>query len=212
MKLLLYGATGMIGSRILSEALLRGHQVTAVVRDLGKVHSENPLSIFVVGDILDPQNVAKYANGQDAVINAFGPREGSNALYHDVDTSLLTGMREAGVKRLVVVGGAGSLEVAPGVQLVDTPQFPQIYKARALAQRDELNNLSTNASDLDWTFFSPAAIIHPGERTGAFRLGGNSLMADADGNSEISAEDFAIALLDELESPKHIKQRFTIGY
>jgi hypothetical protein len=128
----------------------------------------------------------------------------------DAVRALITGLGEASVKRLIVVGGAGSLEVAPGVQLVDTPSFPPGWMAIALAHRDVLPILKE--SDLDWTCFSPAALIEPGQRTGRFRLGGTRLVADDHGESRISVEDYAVALVDELENPRHVRQQFTAGY
>ncbi len=208
MNVVLYGASGMIGSRILKELLHRGHTVTAVVRNPEKVTA---LGAYVVmGDILDPATAAATAKGRDAAISAYAPpRDDSSALWAAMH-SLLAGLATAGVRRLIVVGGAGSLEVAPGVQAVDTPQFPPEWKAIALAHRDALALLKS--SHLDWTYFSPAGLIEPGERTGKFRLGGTQLVTDANGESRISAEDYAVALVDELENPQHVRQQFTVGY
>jgi uncharacterized protein len=134
----------------------------------------------------------------------------NTALIIDATRSLIVGLKQAGVKRLIEVGGAGSLLVAPNLRLVDAPNFPAEYKQIALTHADALEVLRT--SDLEWTYFSPAAVIQPGERTGKFRLGEDMLVVDEQGNSRISAEDYAIALVDELENPKFIRKRFTIGY
>lgn len=212
MKIALFGATGMIGQRVLHEALQRGHVVTAIVRDPGKLPATNPNLKTTSGDILDPQSVAAAVTGSDAVISAFGPGPDSPEVLLPATRALIAGLKEAGVKRLVVVGGAGSLEVAPGVELVDAPTFPAAWKGIAIAHRDAYHLYKTEAEDLDWSYASPAALIEPGERTGVFRWGTDQLLTDAEGQSRISAEDFAIALLDEAEQHRHIKARFTVAY
>lgn len=208
MKVVLYGASGMIGSRILQELVGRGHQVNAVVRNPEKVVLAGVR--VVKGDVTDPASVAAAAKGAEAAISAYAPPHSEVATLLIAIRSLLAGLATAGVKRLLVVGGAGSLEVAPGVLLVDAPGFPEEYRAIALAHRDVLPVLKE--SDLDWSYFSPAAFIQPGERTGKFRLGGTQLVTDEKGESRISAEDYAVALVDELESPKHLQQQFTVAY
>ena len=212
MKIALFGATGTLGQRILREALQRGHVVTAIVRDPSRVMARDPNLTVITGDILDSQSVAKCVAGQDAVVNASGPREESPQTVVDAARSLIAGLMQGSVKRLLVVGGAGSLEVTPGVLLVDSPQFPEAWKGIALAHKDALKVYQTEAGGLDWTYASPAALIEPGERTGHFRLGTDQLLTDAQGNSRISAEDFAIALLDELETPRYARKRFTVAY
>jgi putative NADH-flavin reductase len=208
MKVVLYGASGMIGSRILHELLTRGHDVTAVVRDPSKV----PASQADVrqGNVLDPASVAAMAAGADAAISAYAPPPDDTAKLVDAARSLIAGLQRAGVDRLLTVGGAGSLRVAGGGQLVDMPDFPPQWKPIAIAHRDALVVLRN--SNLAWASFSPAALIQPGERTGKFRLGKDELIADDKGESRISAEDYAIAMVDEVEHPKHVRQRFTIGY
>lgn len=201
MKILLFGATGMVGSRIAAEAVARGHQVTAVSRS-GKAPEG---ATGITGDASDAGQVAELAAGLDVVVSALSPpRDGSEtrAPFLAVNTALVQGVRAAGVRRLMVVGGAGSLEVAPGQVLVDQPGFPDPYKPEALAHRDVLAFLRT-VTDPDWTYVSPGAELGPGERTGTFRLGGDQLLADAEGRSWISAEDYAIAFLDELEKEAH---------
>jgi uncharacterized protein len=208
MNVVLYGASGMIGSRILKELLHRGHTVTAVVRNPERVTALG--AYIVLGDILDPTTVAETAKGREAAISAYSPPRDDSAALWAATHSLLSGLTTAGVRRLIFVGGAGSLEAAPGVQLVDTPAFPAEWKPIANAHRDALALLKS--SNLDWTYFSPAGLIQLGLRTGKFRLGGTQLVTDAKGESRISAEDYAIALVDELENPQHIRQQFTIAY
>jgi hypothetical protein len=208
MKVVLFGASGMIGSRILKELLGRGHQVTAVVRNPEKITAAGVKA--VKGDILDPTCVAAVAQGSEAAISAYAPPQGQEETLLAATRSLLAGLTAAGVGRLMVVNGAGSLEVAPGVQLVETPQFPQAWKPIALAHREVLPILKE--SSLEWSALSPAAFIQPGERTGKFRLGGRQMVVDKQGESRISAEDFAVALVNELESPNHVRQQFTAAY
>src|ERR1035441_4476002 len=174
MKVVLYGASGNVGGRILDELLRRGHAVTAVARHPENVKAHAKVKA-VQGDITDPASVAATVQGADAVVSAYAPPPTNTELLVTANRSLVAGLAQAKVKRLIVVGGAGSLEVAPGVQLVDTPDFPQGWKAIALAHRDVLPVLK--ASDLDWTYFSPAALIEPGLRTGKFRLNGTRLVS-----------------------------------
>ncbi len=216
MRVVLYGATGMVGTRILQELLSRGHTVTAVVRDPSKLKAQNNLTIEK-GDLLDADGIAKLAKGSDVVISSYGPPSGAQGpdpakvgQLVDAVRTLISGVRRAGAPRIIMVGGAGSLEVSPGLQIVDAPTFPDAYKPIALAHRDAFYVL--RESDLNWTYFSPAMMIQPGERTGKFRLGKDALVSDDKGNSSISAEDYAIALVDEVEQGRHTKQRFTIGY
>jgi uncharacterized protein len=211
MRVVLYGATGMIGSRILKELLWRGHIVTAVMRDPSKLPPQKNLTIEK-GDLLDPAGIAKLSWGAEVIVSAFGPPSDPSKANQltDAARALIAGARRAGSPRIIMVGGAGSLEISPGQQVVDLPSFPDIYKPVALAHRDALHIL--RASDLNWTSFSPAVTIQPGERTGKFHLGLNSVISDQKGNSSISAEDYAVALVDEVEQARHTKQRFTIGY
>ncbi len=209
MKVTLFGASGMIGSRVLQELVSRGHTVTAAARNPEKIHAAGVTA--VKADVTDEASVAATAKGADAVVCAYAPPQGQEATVVPTVHTIVAGLRKAGVKRVIVVGGAGSLEVEPGVQLVDLPNFPPEYKAVAIAHRDALNELKT-VTDLDWSYFSPAGIIAPGERTGKARVGGTQLVIDAKGESRISAEDYAITLVDELEHPKHIRQQFTAAY
>jgi putative NADH-flavin reductase len=209
MKVVLFGASGMIGSRVLDELARRGYAVTAVARHPEKVQAFNGVRV-VQGDVTDPASVAAIARGADAAISAYAPPHTDPEKILEGTRALVTGLKQAGVRRLIVVGGAGSLEVAPGVQLVDTPEFPSAWMAIALAHRDVLPIIKQ--SDLDWTYFSPAALIEPGVRTGKFRLGGTRLIANDRGESRISAEDYAVALVDELENSQNIRKQFTAAY
>jgi putative NADH-flavin reductase len=200
----------MIGSRILRELSARGHEVIAIARESDKVPAL-PGVTARSGDIFDNEDVALNVKGSDAVICAYSPGvESPEEKLHKAFASLVAALDAEHVKRLIAVGGAGSLEVAPGLQLVDAPDFPAAWKTIALAHRDAMQVLKN--SDLDWTSLSPSAMIEPGERTGKFRLGTDNLLSDSKGESRISAEDYAVALVDELENPQHLRQRFTVGY
>lgn len=210
MKIALFGS-GMIGSRIAREALARGHEVTLVARTPGKAGLHHAKLKEVSGDARDVASIAAAVKGHDAVISAVGAGTGDQSGLLQATEALLKGVKQSGVKRLLVVGGAGTLEVAPGLQLVDAPTFPDAYKPPALAHRQVLERVR-GEQELDWTYLSPAALILPGERTGKFRLGGDQLLVDDKGESRISAEDYAVALIDELERPQHSRKRFTLAY
>ncbi len=202
MKIALIGATGMIGSRLLAELQSRGHVVTAIVRHPESVPTL-PNVVGKKGDVHDETALAELLKGQDAAI--------SSVRFLDNDAKKLIGaVKASAAPRYLIVGGAGSLEVAPGMKLFDTPQFPAQYRAEAKAGGDFLDLLRKETA-LDWTFLSPSAVIAPGERTGKFRLGGDQLLIHEKG-SNISAEDYAIAMVDEIEKPAHSRQRFTVGY
>ncbi len=202
-KVALIGASGFIGSRLLAELSARGHAVTAITRNPEKVAALPGVTV-VKGDVFDKDALAKLIAGHDAVISAV------HFTASDPQV-LLAAVKQSGVKRYLVVGGAGSLEVAPGVKLFDTPQFPAAYLDEA-RKGGVFLDLLKQEQGLDWTFLSPSALIQPGERTGKFRLGTDQLLVDDKGNSAISAEDYAIALVDELENPAHSRRRFTVGY
>ena len=203
MNIALIGATGFIGSRLLTELTRRGHKVTAIVRNPEKVPAGAGISARK-GDVFDRDGLSGLLAGHDAVISAVHFSASDAA-------TLLAAVKQSGVTRYLVVGGAGSLEVAPGVKLFDTKEFPAIYLDEARKGGAFLDLLKAETA-LDWTFLSPSALIQPGERTGKFRLGTDRLLVDANGNSAISAEDYAIALVDELEKPAHSRCRFTVGY
>ncbi len=211
LKIALFGATGMIGSRIAAEAARRGHQVTALARNPARVAAGVANLQAAQADLLDASSVSAAVRGHDVVASAYAPPQDDLAALTKATHALVEGVRAAGLKRLVVVGGAGSLEVAPGKQLVDSESFPAAYKAIALAHRVAFD-IYRGVADLDWTFFAPAALIAPGERTGTFRTGANSLLVDAEGNSRISAEDYAIAFVDELEQGRFVRQIATVAY
>jgi len=203
MKIAIIGATGMVGSKVLSEALRRGHEVTAIVRHPEKLKPHDKLRPMK-SDIKDEQSMVSALSGHDAVI--------SSVHFSDFDGPTLLGeVKKSGVDRYLVVGGAGSLEVMPGVQAVDTPDFPQEYKSEALKGREYLDLLQKE-DVLNWTYLSPQMQLVPGERTGKFRIGTNQMLVNNDGQSTISVEDLAFALIDELERPMFSRQRFTVGY
>jgi uncharacterized protein len=202
MKVALIGASGNGGSRLLAELSRRGHEVTAIARDPSKI-AVLPRVKVQKGDVFDKPGLVHLLKGHDAVISAVHFTSSEPKL-------LIEAVKEAGVKRYFVVGGAGSLEVAPGVKLIDTPEFPAAYKAEA-AKGGEFLELLRKEKALDWTFLSPSALIAPGERTGKFRLGKDQLLTH-DKGSNISWEDYSIAAVDELEKPAHIRERFTVGY
>jgi putative NADH-flavin reductase len=213
MKIAIIGANGKIGSRILLEALNRGHSVTGISRN-PDYDTKNERLTWIKADALDSDALATAINGNDAVISAFGidwHRPESYHLFSDIASSLIYAAKKAGVKRIINVGGAGSLEVAPGLQLVDTPSFPEAWRKGANEQRKSLE-VFRREKELDWTFFSPAILIEPGPRTGKFRIAKDNPVFDEKGNSTISYDDYAVAMIDELENPHFIKKRFTIGY
>jgi putative NADH-flavin reductase len=216
MRIVLFGATGNIGRRIVDEALQRGHTVTGVVRDPEKVKSPDPRVRLVKGDATDPESVANVVRGADVIISAISPRPNPRGRaapsLAQAAKALLEGARKAGVKRLLVVGGAGSLEVTPGKRLMDAPGFPAAYKPEAQEGADSLDVYRREGSGVDWTFLSPAAEIGPGSRTGRYRSTDDQFLADPQGHSRISYEDYAMALVDELERPKHKGKRFGVAY
>jgi putative NADH-flavin reductase len=203
MKVALIGASGQAGSRLLAELARRGHhKITAIARH-PKAVVAGPAVTAKQGDVFDKASLARLLKGHDAVISAVRFTASDPKL-------LIEAVKESGVKRYLVVGGAGSLEVAPGVRLIDTPQFPAAYKPEA-AKGGEFLDLLRKEGELEWTFLSPSAMVGPGERTGKFRLGKDELLSN-DMGSRISWEDYAIAAVDELEKPAHVRQRFTVGY
>ncbi|KAA6461757.1 NAD(P)-dependent oxidoreductase [Acidobacteria bacterium AB60] len=209
MKVAFYGANGNIGRRILDELLKRGHLVTAVVRDTSKLAARDGLRV-IAGDVNDVQGITAASKGADALLSAYGPGHEHPEKLVPVMRNLLTGAEQSGVPRFVFVGGAGSLEVAPGVTLIDSGHLPEEWKGIAIAHRDALE--LARASAVNWTCLSPAAFIEPGKKTGKFRIGGDRLLTDDRGESRISMEDFAAALVDELENPQQERRRFTVAY
>jgi len=209
MHIALYGATGASGSRILAELLSRNHQVTAIVRNPARLPAQPGLAV-AEGDVSSADAIAEKIKGTDAVVSAYAPPADDTDQLVSATEQLITAVRQSTVPRLLVVGGAGSLEVAPGVTVIDSGHLPAQWLPIAISHAKTLDLLKK--SDINWTYFSPAAFFVPGERTGKFRLGTNQLIANEQGDSRISLEDYAIALVDELETPKHERSRFTIGY
>ena len=202
MKVAVLGASGRAGSEITKELASRGHSVTAIARKPDAIPAASGVTP-VAGDASDPAALADLIKGSDAVISA---------LHFDVPAETLLGaLKTAGVPRLLVTGGAASLEVAPGVLLFDTPQFPAEWKPIAKGGLTFLDDLRLE-KEIDWTFFSPAALIEEGPRTGAYRTGGDQLVVDENGDSRISFADYAIAMVDELEQHRHSRARFTAAY
>ena len=213
MKIALIGATGFVGSQILDEALSRGHEVTAIVRRTERLPVRTGLTAKKA-DVLDVDGTAKLLAGHEAVIAAYNPDRDVADVYEAMvagGKAIIAAAKKAGVKRLLVVGGAGSLEIASGQQVIDQPDFPPEWKAGAGGTREFLYLLRAER-DLDWTFLSPAAMLQPGERTGKFRLGDDQLLVDAEGQCRISIQDYAVAMIDELEEPRHIRRRFCVAY
>lgn len=217
MNIALIGASGFVGTAILKEALDRGHQVKAIVRNPENITLEHENLTVAKADVLDLAKVTEAVKGTDAVVSAYNPGWSNPDIYAEFlkgSKSIQEGTKAAGVKRYIVIGGAGSLEVAPGVQAVDTPDFPAAIKPGATAARD-YQGIIKNETELDWTFFSPAFEMHQGTsgvRKGTYRTGLDNPVFDEDGRSILSVEDLAMVIVDELEHPKHIKQRFTAAY
>lgn len=204
MKIALIGATGNVGTRVAAEASSRGHQVTAISRHPEKQPAAKGVSA-VKGDASDAAGLPKLLAGHDAVVSSTR-FAGSDA------RALIAAVKKSGVKRLIVVGGAGSLEVAPGVKVIDDPHFPDAWKPEAQAQARALDVFRVSKADLDWTYISPAAWLEDGARTGTYRMGGDELLTDASGHSRISVPDYAVALLDRLDRQDALRQRITVAY
>jgi putative NADH-flavin reductase len=209
MHIVLYGATGKAGSRILTELLSRGHQVTAITRNPDKLAPRPNLTVRQ-GSVDSASAIAGNIEGADAVVSAYAPPPSDTDQLVAVTRNFIEAVEQTHVPRFLYVGGAASLEVAPGVTLLESGHLPVEWRAIAKSHSDALNLIKK--SGINWTCFSPAGFFEPGQRTGKFRLGGDQLISDAEGNSRISMEDYAIALVDELEKPRHERQRFTIGY
>ena len=208
MKIALIGASGYVGTSLLREALARGHQIVAIVRGTKPPKLHDARLHWARGDATDPAILSGLVEGQDVVISAFNPvldPAGSGM------RTIVEGVKHAGVPRFLAVGGAGSLRLADGTRVMDQPDFPLQWKAGAERTAAFLDLLRTE-KELDWVFVSPAAILVPGERTGHYRLGNDELLVDAKGESRISLQDFAMAMLDEAEKPRHHRERFTVAY
>jgi putative NADH-flavin reductase len=209
MKVALYGSTGKAGSRILKELVSRGHRVTAIARDPAKLEGIAGIT-SKKDDLSDVNRTTEAIRGVDAVISAYGPPQDKTDEIVEVTQRQVEAVKRAGNPRLLVVGGAGGLNVAPGVTLLESGYLPDAYKPIAKSHVRALKVLE--ASDIDWTYLAPAAYFEPGARTGKFRVGKDELIANEKQESRISMEDYAIALVNELEKPAHRKQRFSVGY
>ena len=214
-NVLLIGATGFVGSAILNELVNRGHKVTAVVRNAQKLASMADVEA-VEADVADVDAIAKLAEGKDAVISAYNPglmNPDIARLITENYPKILQAAKKSGVKRLLIVGGAGTLFCAPGLRVVDSGAIPEEIMDGVRPLGDFYLNTLMNEQDIDWVFFSPAgAFDEKSERTGKFRLGKDDLIVDENGQSHISVQDYAVAMVDELEKEEHHKERFTIGY
>jgi len=214
-EIVLIGASGFVGSAILNEALDRGYKVTAVVRHPEKITAVSKNLVIKQGDVSFIETVAEVSKGADTVISAYNPGWKNPKIAEEttkVYKAILNGVKQAGVKRLLVVGGAGSLFISPGKRIMDAGSIPESYlpAVRALAEVYLIDLMAEKS--IDWVFFSPAGILEPGLRTGKFRLGKDDLIVNEKGESKISVQDYAVAMIDELEKPAHHRERFTIGY
>ncbi|GAA2813266.1 NAD(P)-dependent oxidoreductase [Crossiella cryophila] len=209
MRITVFGATGATGSRVVAEAVTRGHQVTAVARSAARFPDLHPGATHRAADATDPAAIAALAAETDLVITATRPRPGREPELVQVTEALFTGLRERGV-RLLLVGGSASLRVATGELLVDTAEFPTHLRPIALACKDQ-HAVAEASTGVDWTYLSPPMLLEPGVRTGRYRVGKDDLLINEQGESAISMEDFAVALLDEAEQPRH-RGRFTVAY
>lgn len=214
-NVLLIGATGFVGSAVLNELVSRGHKVTAVVRNIEKV-AKSALVDAVKEDVANVDAIAKLAEGKDAIISAYNPgwtNPDIAALISENYPKILSAAKKSGVERLLIVGGAGTLFCAPGLRVVDSGAIPAEIMGGVRPLGDFYLNTLMNENDIDWVFFSPAGVFdQQGKKTGNYRLGKDDLIVDAEGNSHISVQDYADAMVNELEKPTHHKERFTIGY
>jgi putative NADH-flavin reductase len=201
MRIAVYGATGMIGSRVVAEALSRGHEVTGITRSGGVLPAG---AVAVQGDAGDTAFTKRIAAEVDVVVSAIGPSR-TGGVRREFLAQVANLAETLGDARLIVVGGAGSLLVDGG-RLVDQPDFPELYRAEARIAAEALDYVRELGDGVDWTFFSPAPVIAPGERTGSYKVG-----ADSPAGDKVSAEDYAVALLDEIENPAHRRKRFTVA-
>ena len=214
-NVLLIGATGFVGSAVLNELVERGHNVTAVVRNVEKI-AKNDLVTAVKEDVANVEAIAKLAEGKDAIISAYNPgwmNPEIATLIIENYPKILEAAKKSGVERLLIVGGAGTLFCAPGLRVVDSGAIPEEIMGGVRPLGDFYLNTLMNENDIDWIFFSPAGVFdQEGKKTGNYRLGKDDLIVDAEGNSHISVQDYAEAMVNELEKPAHHKERFTIGY
>ena len=214
-RIALIGASGLVGSAILKESLQRGHTVTAIVRNPDKIKLKDPNLFIKKGDVLSEQSVPELISGADVVISAYNPGWTNPNIAEETTrayNSIIGGVKKAKIPRLLIVGGAGSLYVAPEKRVMDTGAIPESFIPAVEALAGVFYGLQKEEKEIDWAFFSPAGNIAPGERTGKFRMGKDNLIVDPTGESHISVEDYAVAMLNEVEAPEHHRERFTIGY
>jgi uncharacterized protein len=213
MKIALFGATGHIGQAILEEALSRGHHVVAIVRDPARLTTSSDALTIGKGDVAHPSGWIDAIHGVDLAIASLSARRSGDLDSVPANaTTLLDQLPQAGISRLLWVGGAASLEVAPGVRVIDNPQFPAEWKPEANAQIRALEVFRASHSEIAWTYVSPPALIEDGQRSGHYRLGGEQLLVDAQGVSRISVADFAVAMIDRAERNDAPRQRITVAY
>ena len=214
-NVVLIGASGFVGTAILNELLNRGHKVTAIVRDPTKVTASNPNLKVIQADVTDTDVLIEASKGKDAVISAYNPGWKNPNIYEETLKNyplIVDSVKKAGVERLLIVGGAGTLFYAPGKMVMDADDVPAKLLPGIKSLGEFYLNTLRKENDIDWIFLSPAANMTPGERTGKFRIGKDDLVVDVNGDSNISVEDYAVAMVDELEQKKYHKERFTIGY
>lgn len=214
-NVVLIGTSGFVGTAILNELLNRGHKVTAIVRDPAKVTASNPNLKVVQADVTDTDVLIEASKGKDAVISAYNPGWKNPNIYEETLKNyplIVDSVKKAGVERLLIVGGAGTLFYAPGKMVMDADDVPAKLLPGIKSLGEFYLNTLRKENDIDWIFLSPAANMTPGERTGKFRIGKDDLVIDVNGDSNISVEDYAVAMVDELEQKHHHKERFTIGY
>ena len=214
-NVVLIGASGFVGTDILNELLNRGHKVTAIVRDPAKVTASNPNLKVIQADVTDTDVLIEASKGKDAVISAYNPGWKNPNIYEETLKNyplIVDSVKKAGVERLLIVGGAGTLFYAPGKMVMDADDVPAKLLPGIKSLGEFYLNTLRKENDIDWIFLSPAANMTPGERTGKFRIGKDDLVVDVNGDSNISVEDYAVAMVDELEQKHHHKERFTIGY
>ena len=214
-NVVLIGASGFVGTAILNELLNRGHKVTAIVRDPAKVTASNPNLKVIQADVTDTDVLIEASKGKDAVISAYNPGWKNPNIYEETLKNyplIVDSVKKAGVERLLIVGGAGTLFYAPGKMVMDADDVPAKLLPGIKSLGEFYLNTLRKENDIDWILLSPAANMTPGERTGKFRIGKDDLVVDVNGDSNISVEDYAVAMVDELEQKHHHKERFTIGY
>ena len=214
-SVVLIGASGFVGTAILNELLSRGHKVTTVVRNPEKINISNSNLEIVKTDVSDTDVMAEICKGKDAIISAYNPGWANPDIYEETLRNyplILEAAKRSGAKRLLCVGGAGTLFCAPGLRMVDSGAIPDAIMGGVKSLGEFYLNTLMNEKEIDWIFFSPAGTLESGKRTGNFRLGKDDLIVDGNGISHISVEDYAVAMVDELENPKHHYERFTIGY